>query len=344
MISTATLFDANIASNYFGFYMLEPYDPEKIPVVLVHGLWSSPVTWMKMYNDLNSDISIRKNYQFWFYMYPTGQPFWFSAAEMRNDLKQLRQDVDPENQSTAMQEMILVGHSMGGLVSRMQTISSGESFWGLLSDFPLEEMRGSAETKQKIRELVYFEPDDKIEKVVTIATPHRGSKYANNVTRWLSHKVFTLPTNWTESLEEFLKVNHDRLKTDKKIMIPTSVDSLAADSPFIYALGNTKANPGVEYHNVIGNEALSRFVETISHQELGDGVVSIQSAQFPEAISSIVVASEHSKVHRHPQTIFEVKRILLENLDGTKRESADHAVRMADHQASIENAVPDEKN
>ena len=344
LISTATLFDANIASNYFGFYMLEPYDPEKIPVVLVHGLWSSPVTWMKMYNDLNSDISIRKNYQFWFYMYPTGQPFWFSAAEMRNDLKQLRQDVDPENQSTAMQEMILVGHSMGGLVSRMQTISSGESFWGLLSDFPLEEMRGSAETKQKIRELVYFEPDDNIEKVVTIATPHRGSKYANNVTRWLSHKVFTLPTNWTESLEEFLKVNHDRLKTDKKIMIPTSVDSLAADSPFIYALGNTKANPGVEYHNVIGNEALSRFVETISHQELGDGVVSIQSAQFPEAISSIVVASEHSKVHRHPQTIFEVKRILLENLDGTKRESADHAVRMADHQASIENAVPDEKN
>ena len=53
-----------------GLYMLEPFDSSKMPVVMVHGLWSSPITWMEMYNDLRSDPEVRKNYQFWFYLYP----------------------------------------------------------------------------------------------------------------------------------------------------------------------------------------------------------------------------------------------------------------------------------
>ena len=343
LISTASLLDANIAANYYGFYMLEPFDPEKIPVIMVHGLWSNPVTWMKMFNDLNSNPWIRKNYQFWFYMYPTGQPFWISATEMREDLKQLRRDVDPGNESEAMKELVLVGHSMGGLLSRMQTISSGNSFWELVSDYPLEEMTGSEETKAKIRQLVYFQSDPNIKKVVTIATPHRGSKYANNLTRWLSHKVFTLPTDWTQSMEEFLRDNRQRLKTDKKIMIPTSVDSLASDSPFISALADAKASPQVEFHNIFGNVTTSKFLDTIGRKEPGDGVVSIESAQLPDAMSSVEVPSEHVDVHRHPQAILEVKRILLENLVDSGRIAADYAVRRAAHQAPIKSVPSGDK-
>ena len=62
-----------------GLYMVEPYDPNKIPVLMVHGLWSSPMTWMEMFNDLLAYPEIRSNYQFWFYLYPTGEPFWVSA-------------------------------------------------------------------------------------------------------------------------------------------------------------------------------------------------------------------------------------------------------------------------
>ena len=339
LISTASLLDANIAANYYGFYMLEPFDPKKIPVVMVHGLWSSPVTWMKMFNDLNSNVWLRENYQFWFYMYPTGQPFWITAAEMRRDLKQLKLDVGAQPESSAMQEMVLIGHSMGGLVSRMQTVDSGEAFWELVSDYPLEEMKGNEETKRKISEVVYFKPNPDIKKVVTIATPHRGSKYANHLTRWLSHKVFTLPTSWEESLEEFLRENRDRLKTNKRIMIPTSVDSLAPDSPFIYALSNADVNADVVFHNVIGNEPPSSFLDSVSRKELGDGVVSLESAELPGATSSIVVPADHVNVHRHPQTILEVKRILLENLVDMGRISADHAIRRAAHQAPVE-SVP----
>ncbi|HLA84700.1 MAG TPA: hypothetical protein VJL29_07895, partial [Thermoguttaceae bacterium] len=58
-----------------GLYMMQPYEPDKIPVLFVHGLWSTPATWIQMYNDLRNSPEIRKNYQFWFYIYPTGQPF-----------------------------------------------------------------------------------------------------------------------------------------------------------------------------------------------------------------------------------------------------------------------------
>lgn len=343
LVSTASLLDANIAANYYGFYMLEPFDPEKIPVVMVHGLWSSPVTWMKMFNDLNSNAWIRQKYQFWFYMYPTGQPFWISAAEMREDLRQLRYDVDAAEESAALKEMVLVGHSMGGLVSRMQTVSSGESFWGLISDYPLEEMRGSDESIRKISDLVYFDADPNISRVVTIATPHQGSRSSNNFTRWLSHKVFTLPTDWTSSVEEFLVENRDLLKADKKIMIPTSVDSLAPDSPFMYGLSNARVNSKTVFHNIIGNETASQLTEAFGNYEPGDGVVSIESADLKQAVSSITVESEHVNVHRHPQTILEVKRILLQNLVDTGRIAADHAILRASYQNPVEE-VPSANN
>ena len=109
--------------------MLEPYEPGKIPVLMVHGLWSSPMTWMEMFNDLRSVPEIRKHYQFWFYEYPTGQPFWVSAAQMRHDLAKLRDVLDPRHLEPALDQMVLVGHSMGGLVSRLQTVDSGDGYW-----------------------------------------------------------------------------------------------------------------------------------------------------------------------------------------------------------------------
>ena len=62
-----------------GLYMMQPYERGKIPVLFVHGLWSSPMTWMQMFNDLRSSPEIRNRYQFWFYLYPTAQPFWITA-------------------------------------------------------------------------------------------------------------------------------------------------------------------------------------------------------------------------------------------------------------------------
>ena len=129
--------------------MLEPYTPGKIPVLMVHGLWSSPLTWMEMFNDLRSMREIRDNYQFWFYEYPTGQPFWDSAAQLRDDLAKTREVLDPAHAEPALDQMVLVGHSMGGLLSKLQVVDSGDAFWRTVSDEPLEKLKLPDETKQR---------------------------------------------------------------------------------------------------------------------------------------------------------------------------------------------------
>ena len=140
-IATLGLLNPDSAESIQGLYMVEAYDPNKIPVVMVHGLWSSPMTWMEMFNDLLAYPEIRGNYQFWFYLYPSGQPFWTSADQMRSDLAEARQTLDPDNTNPAFDQMVLVGHSMGGLVSMMQTLESGNDFWSILSDHPFEELQ-----------------------------------------------------------------------------------------------------------------------------------------------------------------------------------------------------------
>ncbi len=90
LIATIGLLDPAKAETVQGLYMVEPFDPQKIPVLMVHGLWSSPMTWMEMFNDLLAYPDLRSNYQFWFYLYPTGQPFWYSANQLRADLAQMR--------------------------------------------------------------------------------------------------------------------------------------------------------------------------------------------------------------------------------------------------------------
>jgi len=89
------LLNSNDRKPIIGLWMVQPYEPGKIPVIMVHGLWSSPMTWMEMFNDLRSLPQVRERYQFWFYLYPTNQPFWISAAKMRADLAALRQVLDP---------------------------------------------------------------------------------------------------------------------------------------------------------------------------------------------------------------------------------------------------------
>lgn len=319
LLSTVSLLDANVANEYFGFYMLEPFNPDKIPVVMVHGLWSNPVTWTKMFNDLRSNEWIRDHYQFWFYMYPTGQPFGVSSQQMRTDLAQLRQDFDPLSQSKTLNEMILVGHSMGGLISKMQTIDSGDHFWNIICDRPIEEVKGEAATINRVRDLLYFEANPAIKSVITIASPHRGSEYANTATRWLSHQFFRLPKMLTDSFDEFVAANQDILKNANQLTTATSVDSLSPNSPFIQKLTEIEPNPGVKFHNIIGNMDCSKFFGSISNCTPGDGVVSVESAKCPGASSEIEVPSEHMEVHQHPEAILEVKRILIENLVITNR-------------------------
>lgn len=316
--ATLGLLNPQKTQEHRGIYMLEPFDPQRIPVLMVHGLWSSPVTWMPMFNDLRSFKELRRNYQFWFYQYPTGQPFWLSATQMRSDLSQLRQTLDPNRLYEALDQTVLVGHSMGGLVSRMQTIESSDDFWQILSNKPFQEVQGEDEVVNRLREAAFFTPNRDVRRVVTIGTPHRGSDYANDTTRWLGRKLIKLPAMMVASGQQLINQNPGVFRNTELLTTSTSIDSLSPDSPVFPAMWRAASAPWVKYHNIIGLVATKSWLG--EKEASGDGVVEVTSARVPDVESEISVESEHQNIHRHPKAIFEVRRILLTHLEDVRQE------------------------
>lgn len=314
-VSTLGLLNPGSAKQLQGLYLLEPFDPNRIPVVMVHGLWSSPATWMEMFNDLRSDPRIRSRYQFWFYLYPTGSPFWVSAADFRNDLKAVRQTFDPEKKNHALDQMVVVGHSMGGLLSRLQAVDSGQDFWKIVSDRQFKELDADPEVKRYLSDLFFFQPNTSIRRVVTIGTPHRGSRFVNGFTKWVGGKLISLPMQTLARRQQLFRRNPNFFRPQIASRVMTSIDSLSPTSPILAQLLAAPSAPWINYHNVVGDQPHGGLNAWLSNR--GDGVVSLASARLddlPGLASQIVVPQDHVTLHRHPQSIEEVRRVLLTQL------------------------------
>jgi hypothetical protein len=152
--------------------------------------------------------------------------------------------------------------------------------------------------------------------VVTLGTPHRGSEFSNGVTQWLGHKLIKLPGKMLKGRNELIARNPQFFRPGAPLDVATSIDSLSPGSPVLPVLLSAAPGPWVSYHNVVGREPdpswwRSRLIGD------GDGVVSLASArldQLPQVRSQIIVPADHVSVHRHPQSILEVRRVLFEQL------------------------------
>ncbi len=300
-IDTWGLIRPDLISPYRGVYMLQPYQPDKIPVLMVHGIWSSPMTWMPMMNDLMSRPEIRDRYQFWFYLYPTGEPFWHNAANLREELASIRRVFDPQHQHDALGNTVVVGHSMGGLIARMLTIDSGDRFWRAVCNIPFEYFQTDPATRCQLQKLYFFRPHPDVRRVVTIATPFRGSSYVNRFTRWLARSFITLPGRTLTSVRNIVQTGRAGPNA------VTSIDGLGPDSPILYAIDRSPPATGVAYHNIVA-------VRNPRSANLNDGVVDLASAMRTDVQSELVVQAHHSDVQRNPQTVNEVFRILMRHL------------------------------
>ncbi|TWT76231.1 Alpha/beta hydrolase family protein [Planctomycetes bacterium CA13] len=310
--ATEGLLDPDESQQRRGIYMLEPYDPDRIPVLMVHGLWSSPLTWMDMFNDLRSFPEIRERYQFWFYLYPSGQPFWISAAQLRSDLLATRNAFDAGHRDRAIDQMVLVGHSMGGLVSRLQTMESGDDFWKIVSDKPAEKLRGADQDRVKLVSTLYFKPNQSIRRVITIGTPHRGSDFANDYTRWLARKFIKLPQLFVSTGKRLARENPNFFRDTKLLTTANAIDSLAPKSPIFPVMLRAKHSPDIKFHNIVG-VVDKRGIFSASTRR-GDGIVEFESAHMDDVESELIVDSEHTTMHMTGKAIFEVRRVLLEHL------------------------------
>jgi pimeloyl-ACP methyl ester carboxylesterase len=290
-----------------GLHMREPFQPDKIPVVFVHGLASDPLTWAQLENDLRAQPAIFSRYQFWFFRYDTGNPFLASAARLRHQLAALRQTYDPMRSNPNLSRMVLIGHSMGGLLAKMQVTYSGDLIWQAAATQPFNTIVTDPTTRERLAASFFFQPSPDITRVVYIATPHRGSSEASRCVGRVSSALIQEPPEWTERHAQLVRDNPDAFREELRRKIPNSVDLLEPDSLILQATDRLPYRCGVALNTILGDD---RWTLT---QGRSDGVVAVSSARLGGGQSELVVDAKHTEVQRVPPTVREVMCILTQH-------------------------------
>jgi pimeloyl-ACP methyl ester carboxylesterase len=282
---------------------LEPYQPGLIPVVLVHGTASSALRWSELVNELKSDKLLSQRYQIWLYRYDSGNPIGFSAGVFRQALSETVGALDPDHDDPALQQIVVIGHSQGGLLTKLTAVDSGDRFWRNLSTKPLAELDLDPEQRAVMERSTFFTPLPFVKRVVFIATPHRGSYLTlQRLGRWAAGLV-QLPNTVSQVTFDFVARNRDHLLIRDLDRPITSIDNMTPGNPFLKTLSSLPVAPGIAAHSIIAVEGTGPAYQG------ADGVVKYKSAHLSGVESERVVRSPHS-CQGHPDTIEEVRRIL----------------------------------
>jgi pimeloyl-ACP methyl ester carboxylesterase len=296
--------DADVKPKLF---MMEPYQRGKIPVVFIHGLWSDPVTWVDAVNDLRAQGDICRQYQFWFFRYPTGKGLLESAAELREKLRVARESFDPTHQDAAMDQMVLVGHSMGGLVARLQVTYSYDILWRYAAKRPLETVRTTPAMRERLQRSFFFDPLPLVRRVVFIGTPHRGSTTSRRLVGRIASSLVHISGPEETQYQQLMGNNRDIFAEYLWHSWPTSIDLLEPSNPLLQAFARMPYSRCVQLHTIIGTGG-----QTLGG-ESGDGLVPISSARQAGVRSELFVPVRHEKLHRDAATVSDLMRILREH-------------------------------
>ncbi len=298
-----------------GMYMLQPYQPDKIPVLFVHGLMSTPQVWLQMLNSLMYDPVLRRHYQFWFFRYPTGNPIIYSASTLRAELAAAQAFCDPGGTNAAFNRMVVVSHSMGGLLSKTLAQNSSTCLWSIISDVPPDQLDLSGDERTLVDTLFFFDAQPYVTRIVFMAVPHRGAQMADSMLGRLGAWAITLPDTLVQPGKTLVsRLAHVRAERSGRSVAArlerkmTGIDSLSPDNPGLAVLCALPIT--VPFHSIIGNE------EHAGVPGGTDGVVPYTSAHLDGAVSELIVKSDHS-VPGNLNAIQETRRILLEHLQHT---------------------------
>jgi pimeloyl-ACP methyl ester carboxylesterase len=287
---------------------LRPYKEGRMPIVFVHGTASSGARWADMINDLLADARLRDRYAFWLFTYDSGNPIVYSGYQLRDALTRAIERADPSGGDPCARDMVVMGHSQGGLLTKLTAIDSGNAFWANVTDKPLDEMRLEPDAKELLRKAMFVKPLPFVREVIFLATPHRGSYLAGpQIVRRLAGYFVRLPNNVVR-LGADLARQVPAAGTDLPVRrMPTSIDNMSPSHPFIKAIAKIPVSPAVSAHSIIAVD------DDRPLDRAGDGVVKYQSAHVDGVDSELIVRSPHSGMQAAPETIEEVRRILLEH-------------------------------
>jgi pimeloyl-ACP methyl ester carboxylesterase len=276
---------------------LQPYDPEKIPVICVHGLISSPASWTPMINTLRGDPEIRRRYQFWYYGYPSGYPYPLSAAIFRKQLDAIGAE------HPGHKPAILIGHSMGGVISRLMITDSGNKIWNDTFSKPPAELIVSSKGRELLESSLIFEHRRDVGRVIFICAPHRGADLAANWIGRLGSRLIQAPKTLLDLTAEVRRFITPATGVLQFKGAPNSIDSLSPNNRFVKMINTLPFAKGIPYHSIIGDRGRGDSPNS------SDGVVAYWSSHLPGAESERIVPANHSAQVTAP-AIAEVARIL----------------------------------
>ncbi|MDR3639570.1 MAG: alpha/beta fold hydrolase [Isosphaeraceae bacterium] len=289
-----------------GLSLLTPYTRGKVPVVFIHGLWLNPASWHRMISALKADPAIDGRYQCWTFGYSTGDPIPYSAHLLRRNLDDARRKLDPDRTDSAFDEMVLVGHSMGGLLSKMMAADSGDRLWRVISDRPFEALVGEEADVDLFQTGLFFGARPEVRRVIYIATPHRGSRFDRGAILHVGARLVRVADPLRAAHHRLVARNEPTFFREHfRKAIPTSIDELEWGSPILTGLAGLSTAPAVKVHSIIAVRPDS------PPGNRTDGLVRYDSAQVAGVASERVVATGHL-CQDHPDVIGEVRRILSE--------------------------------
>lgn len=280
-----------------GFAMLEAYDPEKTPLILIHGLFSTPLAWAELTNELWADPAVRARYQIWHYLYPTNAPPLYSARVMRGQLDELRQFLDPGGKDPAMWRTVVIAHSMGGILAKSLVVDPREAFWDAIFTRPMSSMNLTDQERMTLKEAFYWHPRRHVDRVIFCSVPFGGSTFAAS---WIGRfgRLLVAPSQGFSGFFDGLEKKNPGIWQPAYSNLPgTAVNSVSSLSPKQRSMEIFQSLPivrGTAAHLITGSR---------------DFFVAPSSSSLPSAESALEVPSGHGSFH-HPLAVAEIKRIL----------------------------------
>ncbi|MFN3900835.1 MAG: esterase/lipase family protein [Alishewanella aestuarii] len=290
-------------------FLLQPFDPNRKIILLLHGIASSPEAWVNTANEVLGDEALRERYQLWQLYYPTNLPLLLNVKSLRARIVSTLQHFDPEGKSAAASEMVIIGHSMGGVLARLLVSDSGDQILQSISQQRHLDSRRQQLFFQRFQDDLTFSALPGVSRAIFIAAPHRGTTVADyRLARWLAGLI-TLPVTVLERFAQAaeLLADPDNQEPQRAVRF-TSIENLSEKDLFIRAAAKLPINPAVRYHSIIGVEQPGLPLEQQS-----DGVVPYLSASLAGAESEMVIRSGHS-VQETSAAILEIRRILYQHL------------------------------
>ena len=276
---------------------LQPFDPARRPVIFVHGLQETGASWAPMVDSLRTDPWIREHYQFWFFSYPSGYPYPYSAALFRRQLDGVKRAFPNHKR------IVLIGHSMGGMICRLMITDAGDKIWRDIFGTSPQQTPLSGEGRDLVEKSIVFNHRPEVKRVIFISTPHRGSEIASSWIGRIGSSLVRTPRAFATIYASMRPLEKPDPAAAHLRRMPNSVDTLAPNDRFVRSVNKLPITPGIPYHSIMGDRGRGDTPNS------SDGVVPYWSSHLDGAQSELIVHSDHG-AQSNPDAIREVERIL----------------------------------